>query len=133
MEQQKTQWLHARLSADEYTLLLKHFKATTCRKLSQYIRAKLFDKKITTLHRNKSLDDFMTELMLLRTELNKIGNNLNQAVRRLNGMRPDSDFSQWAKSYDDTRLAVAQQVAQINEQLKKFSETWLQNSAPDHP
>lgn len=132
MEQQKTQWLHARLSADEYNLLLKHFKATTCRKLSQYIRAKLFDKNMTTLHRNKSLDDFMTELMLLRTELNKIGNNLNQAVRRLNSMRPDSDFSAWAATYDSTRQAVANQVVQINEQLKKFSETWLQNSAPDH-
>lgn len=131
MEEQKTKWLHTRLTPEEYDVLYKQFKATTCRKLSQYVRAKLFDQNITVFYRNQSLDDFMTALLLLRTELTKIGNNFNQAVKRLHTMKPDSYASPSAAAYEQSRLEVMLQVAQINEQLKKFSGIWLQSSVPD--
>lgn len=83
----KTRWLHVRLSEDEYAQVQKAFKKTTCRKLSQYTRNKLLDKHLTTYYRNKSLDDFMAEMILLRNDLNAVGNNFNQAVRKLNSMK----------------------------------------------
>ena len=37
---------------------------------------------LVATYRNQSLDDFMTEMMQLRSELNSIGNNFNQAVKK---------------------------------------------------
>ena len=61
-ETNKTRWLHVRLTEDDYKLIFKRFKQTTCRKLSEYVRKKLLDKPLNIVHRNGSLDDFLTEL-----------------------------------------------------------------------
>ena len=53
------------------------------RKLSDYARKILLGKPIVATYRNQSLDDFMTEMFVLRNELNAIGNNFNQVVKRL--------------------------------------------------
>jgi hypothetical protein len=55
----------------------------TDRKLSQYARKVLLAKLITVNQRNQSLDYFMAEMIVLRNELNAIGNNYDQAVKRL--------------------------------------------------
>jgi chromatin segregation and condensation protein Rec8/ScpA/Scc1 (kleisin family) len=135
MEKQgnKTKWLHVRLSAEEQELVQKRFKTTTCRKLSEYVRNKLLDKHLTNYYRNKSLDDFMAELILLRTELNHIGNNFNQAVRKLNSMRLQDHPDSWAKMYDKDRIKVIGQVLEIQDHMQKFAEQWLQNSRQDRP
>jgi hypothetical protein len=78
----RTKWLHLRLKPEEYEKLHTDFSKTTCRKLSDYSRKILLGKPITSTCRNQSLDDFMTEMMRLRSELNCIGNNFNQAVKK---------------------------------------------------
>ncbi len=78
----KTKWLHVRLSEDEYETLLKQFKKTTCRKLSEYTRNKLFEKHLTMYYRNKSLDDVMAELMPIRKSVFAISNNFNQGSQK---------------------------------------------------
>lgn len=78
----RTKWLHLRLSSDEYAKLHKQFSKTTCRKISDYSRKILLGKPLTTTYRNQSLDDFMAGMMQLRSELNSIGNNYNQAVKK---------------------------------------------------
>jgi len=132
-ENNKTKWLHVRLSEDEYGTVQKHFKNTTCRKLSEYIRNKLLEKKLTTYYRNKSLDDFMAELIRLRADLNAVGNNFNQAVKKLNSM-PESDGpNRWAIVYEQTKINVVKEVEEVNVNIRKFAEQWLQNSRQDHP
>lgn len=71
------------LTAEEYSKIERKRKTSACRKLSDYVRKHLFDKPIVTAYRKKSLDDFMEEMNILRNELNAIGNNINQAVKRL--------------------------------------------------
>ena len=50
-----------RLSPKEYGQIEKKWKASKCRKLSDYVRRNLFEKPIVTTYRNQSLDDYMTE------------------------------------------------------------------------
>jgi acetone carboxylase gamma subunit len=129
----KTKWLHTRLTEDEYDKLQAQFKKTTCRKLSQYIRNKLFDKHLTVLYRNKSLDDFMAELMPLKKSLYAVSNNFNQAVRKLNSMNPNDDAQHWIIAYELTKRNVEKQVEEIKEHIQKFGESWLQSSIPTPP
>ncbi len=70
----RTRIIGLRLTLKEYEQIEKKFKASTCRKLSDYVRRSIFEKPIVTTYRNQSLDDSMTEMMRLRNELNSIGN-----------------------------------------------------------
>lgn len=83
LKDNRTKVITLRLTPAEYDQLNSRFKATTCRKLSDYLRKVLLTGKVTVLTRNKSLDDFMTEMIELRNQLSTIGNNFNQAVRKL--------------------------------------------------
>ena len=60
-----------------------YFSKTTCRKLSEYARNVLLQKPVIIKFRNQSADDFLDEMILLKNELNAIGNNYNQSVKRL--------------------------------------------------
>ena len=72
-----------RLTLEEYEQIAKRCESSTCKKLSEYVRHIIFNKPITILQRNQSFDDFMSEMIVLRKELNQAGNNFNQAVKKL--------------------------------------------------
>ena len=129
----KTKWLHVRLSEDEYNKIQSHFKRTTCRKLSEYTRKKLLDEHVITYYRNQSLDDLMTELMPMRKSQNAVSNNFNQAVRKLNSMRQNDDAAVWIIAWerDEKRLII--QVEEIKNHIQIFAEQWLQNSIQTRP
>ncbi len=89
-----------RLTLKEYEQIEKKWKTSTCRKLSDYVRRSLFEKAIVTTYRDQSLDDFMTEAMRLRSELNGIGNNFNQAVKKLHTLHQVAEFRGWIVTYE---------------------------------
>ena len=115
-----------RFKQEEYRLLHDKYKTTTCRQLSEYIRRVLFDKKITVFSRNKSMDDFMTELIVLRKELAAIGNNLNQAVKTLHTYREISEVKIWILFNDGMIKEIAKHTEEIKSQINQFSESWSQ-------
>lgn len=132
MEQEnKGTWLNIRLSIAEKNLLKKELKGTTCRKLSELARNKLFAKPITFYTRDQSLDDFMTVLQQLLRELNAFGNNFNQAVKKLNAMPLDGNVKQWLLLYERDKEQVLDQVSSIHNHIKIFAEQWLQNLKRD--
>jgi len=122
----RTEWLHLRLTEDEYKTINDGFKKTTCRKISDYARRILFDKKITTLTRNQSLDDFMTEMIKLRNELNAIGNNWNQAVKRLHTLDHFADMKVWVIGTQKIQQTVLDKTEEIKNKIGKISDQWLQ-------
>lgn len=115
-----------RFTPEEYRLLHDKYKATTCRQLSEYIRRKLFDKKITVFSRNKSMDDFMTELIVLRKELGAIGNNLNQSVKRLNAYQAIAEIKIWVLLNEKTIQKIFESTETIKSKINQFSESWSQ-------
>ena len=122
----RTKWLHLRLTPEEYQKIVKEFSKSTCRKLSDYARKNLMQKPIVNTYRNQSLDDFMAEMIRLRGELNAIGNNFNQAVKKLHTLQQISDFKHWLISYELEKKILFNKVDEIKKEIQKFAESWLQ-------
>ncbi len=115
-----------RLTLKEYDQIEKKWKASTCRKLSDYVRRSLFEKPIVTTYRNQSLDDFMAEAMKLRNELNGIGNNFNQAVKKLHTLYQIAEFRSWLIAYEVEKKTLFNKVDEIKNHIQKIAEKWLQ-------
>jgi len=122
----RTRIIGLRLSPQEYAKIQKKWKASTCRKLSEYVRRSLFEKPIVTTYRNSSLDELMGELTKLRTELNAIGNNFNQAVKRLHTLNQIAEFRSWLIAYEIEKKILQSKVDEVKNNVKKIVEAWLQ-------
>ncbi len=115
-----------RLTVKEYEQIEKKWRASTCRKLSDYVRRSIFEKPIVTTYRNQSLDDLMAEAIRLRNELNGIGNNFNQAVKKLHTLYQNPEFRNWLITYELERKILLNKVDKIKNNIQKIAEKWLQ-------
>ena len=123
----KTRIVALRLSTQEFTLLDRKFKGSTCRKLSEYIRKVILEKPVVVNYRNCSLDDSVKELIRLRNELNNIGNNFNQAVKKLHTLDQISEFKSWIITYELDKRRLLSQIDEIKKQINKTADQWLQS------
>ena len=115
-----------RLTIKEYQQIEKQLNNSTAKKMSDYVRHVLFDKPITVYQRNKSLDDFMTEMINLRNELNSIGNNFNQAVKKLHTLQQIAEFRAWILTYELEKKTLFNKVDEIKNRINKIADEWLQ-------
>ena len=115
-----------RLSTKEFEQIQKKFKSSTCRKLSDYIRRSIFDKPVVTTYRNSSLDDFMSESIRLRNELNNLGNNFNQAVKKLHTLDQIDEFRIWISLFDAEQINLIYKIEEIKKHIQKMAQIWLQ-------
>lgn len=122
----RTRIVGLRFTPSEYAEIEKKWKGSTCRKLSDYIRKILFNKPITTNYRNQSLDEFIFEIIRLRTELKALGNNFNQAVKKLNTLQQIPEFKTWIINHELERRLLFNKVEEINKYIEKISRKWLQ-------
>ncbi len=122
----RTRIVGLRLTPDEYAKMEKTWKASTCRKLSDYVRRSLFDKPVVTTYRNSSQDDLMAELTRLRSELNAVGNNFNQAVKKLHTLSQIAEFKSWLIAYEVEKNILSNKVDEVRINVKKILEIWLQ-------
>jgi hypothetical protein len=113
-----------RLTIEEYDKMEAKFKTTTCRKLSEYMRNVLLEKKITVFTRNKSMDDFMAELIKLRSDLNAVGNNFNQVVKKLHVLPSSTELKVWIMVNESTKECVLKKIDEIKLSINKFSDRW---------
>ena len=125
-KQNHSKWLHIRLKEKEYDKIHQKFSKSTCRKLSEYARRVLLEKQITVNQRNQSLDDFMAEMIRLRNELNAIGNNLNQSVKKLYTLSQIQEFKTWIISNENRTKILFEKVDEIKNKINQISDKWLQ-------
>lgn len=123
----RTRIVGLRFTPEEYKKIEQRWKASTCRKLSDYLRKHLFDKPVTTNFRNESLDEFMSEIIRLRGELNAIGNNFNQAVKKLHTLNQIPEFKVWIISSELDKKKLLEKVEEIKEYIQKISVKWLRS------
>ena len=123
----RTRIVGLRFTPEEYVKIERKWKASTCRKLSDYIRKHLFNKPINTTYRNQSLDDMTGEMMLLYKQLNAIGNNFNQAVKKLHTLDQIPEFKVWIISSELDKKILLNKVEEIKICIQKISEKWLQS------
>jgi hypothetical protein len=122
----RTRVVTLRLTTNEYEKMEAKFKTTTCRKLSDYMRYVLLEKRLTVFTRNKSMDDFMAELILLRNELNAIGNNLNQVVKKLHLIQAIPEYKTWFLINETVQASLLRKVEEIKSSINQFSDKWSQ-------
>ncbi len=122
----RTAWLTIRLTPEEYKSMNKLLQNTMCRSLSEYGRNVLLEKEIVVTHRDKSMDDILEELILVRKELNFIGNNFNQVVRKLNSISGSPDAEHWEAVLTELRDEIQPFIGGIKDRLDTYSELWSQ-------
>ena len=118
--------IYVRLTDKEFTTLESRCKNTTCRSVSDYVRRCLFSKPITTITRDASADDAITQMSHLNRELNAIGSNLNQLVRKVNATSQAAEIKGLLMLFDSQKKTMFSKIDEVKEQLQKLSEKWLQ-------
>lgn len=117
-------WISFRVKPHEYELIHQHFSATTCRKMSEYARKVLLQKPVVVKFRNQSADEFLTEMIELKKELNAIGNNYNQSVRRLHSIESMPEINTWLQNEPVFREKFLQQTELIRERMDQIYRLW---------
>jgi hypothetical protein len=124
----RAKWVTVRLNEMEKTRLDKLYKKTTCNSLGEYIRSVLLKEPVIIRFRNQSADDFLEEILLLRKELNAIGNNFNQLVHKLYTLDSIPEIKVWAIVNESGKKIFLKKVVEISEKLSKIYETLTQES-----
>lgn len=123
----RTKWLHLRLKNEEYELLHNGFKKSICRKLSEYARKNLLQKPVVLKYRNESMDEMILELIQLRNDLNGIGNNYNQSVKKLHVISDIPEFKNWILAHEAERDLIFTAINQIQNHTHLLTKKWLQS------
>jgi len=121
----RTELLQVRLTIKEVARINDAFSKSIYRKLSDYTRKKLLDKPISIYTRNQSLDDFMAEMIRLREELNAIGINYNQVVKRLHSLQHFNEIKSWLVHNESSRQILLKKVDEIKLKISQINDQWL--------
>ncbi|WP_374173178.1 plasmid mobilization relaxosome protein MobC [Flavobacterium tructae] len=122
----RTKWIHLRLTPAEMDLLNKRFEKSLCPKLSDFARKNMLGKPIILKYRNQSIDDFMIEMSKLRTDLNAVGNNYNQEVKKLHTLQQIPEFQQWISASQTKKEILFDSIENIKKCVFKLAEKWSQ-------
>jgi hypothetical protein len=89
----RQKWIHLRVTDEEYSMLQNVYQETTCRVFSDFLRTVLLHQPITIYYRNRTADEFVTVAIQLKNEMNGIGRNFNQVVRKINIAHSDDQLA----------------------------------------
>jgi len=122
----RTKWLTIRMSEEEYRHLKALCDQTTLSTLSEYGRKVLFGKPVVKRYRNQSVDDFLSDMLELRKELNHIGNNFNQAVHRLHTLHIAPEIQHWILLNEQDKTQLFRQIELISQKINQAYQLWSQ-------
>jgi hypothetical protein len=117
-------WISFRVKPEEYDQIHALFSSSACRKLSEYARKVLLHKPVYIKYRNQSADDFLREMLQLKSELNAIGNNFNQAVKKLHTLDYDYEIKKWTTDNELIKAKFLQHTDQILIRLHQIHSQW---------
>lgn len=115
-----------RINISELEMLKKLQQQSTERSISNYVRKVALQKPVIIKYRNQTADDFLTEMLQLKKELNAIGNNFNQTVHKLHMLDKIPEFRTWLRFYQGLHQTVVMKIEEINVRVNKLYEQWLQ-------
>ncbi|WP_217601988.1 hypothetical protein [Chitinophaga sp. GbtcB8] len=121
----RTRRVTLRFTPEEFQQIEKHFHTATSRKLSDFLRKVIMGEKVVNYTRNQSIDDFLTDMVLLRNQLSAIGNNFNQAVKKLNAVRQVPDILPCYLEARQQYKPISAKIDEIKSSINKLSDLWL--------
>ena len=119
-------WLTVRLNEEEEKKLNNFYSRTTSNSLSEYARDVLLKEPVNVLYRNQSADEFLTEMILLKNELNAIGKNFNQVVHKLHTLDHIAEIKAWSILNESSKKNFMKKVDEIKEKMNQIYWQWLQ-------
>ena len=119
-------WLTVRLNEDEEKKLNKFYSRTTSTSLSEYARDVLLRDPVNIIYRNQTADEFLAEMILLKKELNAIGNNFNQSVHKLHTLDHVPEIKAWAILNESSKKVFIKKVDEIKEKMNQIYQQWSQ-------
>jgi len=122
----KTKMIFVRLEEQDYQTLISRQKSTTERNLSAYCRKLLMSKPVIKSVHNESLREVLHILSQLQKDLNGIGNNYNQMVKRLHTADKIPEIKTWFLHYLNEKERILSAIEDIKKYLDKTAEKWLQ-------
>jgi adenosine deaminase len=120
----KKGWISFRVKPEEYDEIHQHLNNTTHRKLSEYARKVLLNKPVTVKYRNQTVDEYLSAMISLKNELNSIGKNFNQAVKKLHTMDQIFEFRFWLIAHEPDIKIAMQKIEEIKTKLIQIYEQW---------
>lgn len=122
----RDKWLTVRLNPEEYDQLQRLFKNTTCRQMSDYVRRVILGRPVNVKYRNASVDDFLTDMLTMKKELNALGNNFNQTVHKLHTLDHVPDIRQWAIRNEQEKVILFEKIDTILKRVNELYKLWCQ-------
>jgi MobC-like protein len=122
----KKGWISFRVKPEEYDKIHQHLKNTTHRKLSEYARKVLLNKPVTVKYRNESADALLSAMIKFKNELNSIGNNFNQAVKKLHTLNQISEFKIWLIMHEPDIKTGLKKIEEMKAKLIQIYQQWSQ-------
>ncbi len=125
MYQIRSKCLTVRFNDEERKKLSRLCNKAQCNSLSEYARDVLLGEPVIIKYRNQSADDFLEEMILLKKELNAIGNNFNQAVHKLHLLDKIPEFRFRVTHYEGLNHSVVMKIEEIKSRVHQLYEQWL--------
>jgi hypothetical protein len=122
----RNKWLHIRVNEKEFNKIHDLYKKTTSQSISEFARNILLKKPVIIKYRNQSADQFLSEMINLKNELNAIGNNYNQAVHRLYILDQIPEIKTWLLIHEIRYQSFIKKVEEIKIQMNQIYQSWLQ-------
>ncbi|PSK90858.1 plasmid mobilization protein [Taibaiella chishuiensis] len=123
----RTKWVHVRLTEAEHLLIQKQFKSTTERQFSNYVRNIILKKPVYAGVVNQSLKDIMAELFEMRKDFNGIANNLNQVVHKLHTLDRHQEIKAWLLLFEIDKKSLQKSMEDMRVYINKTADKWLQS------
>jgi len=114
-----------RLNRSEKDQLLSLQQKTTEKDLSAYVRKVSLKEPVTVKYRNASADECLFCMLQLKKELNAVGNNFNQAVKKLHTLDKIPEFRVWIQHHENLQLVLIEKIEEIRTTMIKVQEAWL--------
>jgi hypothetical protein len=110
----RTSRVTIRLTSDEFSKLGDLHKRSLDPYLASYIRKVILQKPVLIRTRDVSTDALLEEMILLKREVNAIGVNLNQAVKKLHTADRYPEIQKWLTQQEpfvQTTCTLIEQIA----------------------
>jgi hypothetical protein len=115
-----------RFTQPEYDAIKARAGNTTCNKLSQFLRAVLLNQQLTVFTRNRSADDYLELMLAIKSELNAIGNNYNQVVKKLHQLSRVAEIGDWMQIHAREKERFEEKCEALFTLSQKIYGQWLQ-------
>jgi hypothetical protein len=115
-----------RISVEEKKQLKELQNKSTEQSLSNYIRKVSLQKPVIIKYRNQSADDFLNSMLELKRQLNGIGNNFNQSVKKLHTLDKIPEFRVWLQSTELMQQSLITTMEEIKWRMNQLYQEWSQ-------